>query len=596
MTDPSAIQADSTTTAPPMTDEQMRLFDYQYAKEDIKHIISTWRGEIEDTDSRRNIRNIDLDIEQERNAGTIQQDETFIPVRVIDTNIRREQPPFISYLKQSRRLAIYKNMDNPDDSTEEIEEEFTRGMTYEAWENDFFKLIDGASTHGWDLVEAVFDETKPFHCAVEHIGHDKLYFHKDTINVQFAPKLAREYDVTNEQLKKFVKRFGFDALEVDRLIEARKERRDFSTTKILKVYFRFEGVVYVAWCDKESQCENWLKKPAKLYLGIRHKELQTVNVPQTIIDPLSGMPAMVQVPQQEEVWVDSDIEMYPIFLLSYTESEQSKIFDKKGRVFLDEFKQEAMTAITTAYVNGVVRASQVYASVEADDGVSGSIKQIQNLQGGTILSKPLKFFHQDYPDPSIINALQYLDTANSQETGQVAWAVNNRKDSRKTATEIQAATEQTGLLNSVQLTLFSTFLRSVYGFCWKIVQSQALQDKIKFLQIKEIPQVDPMTGQEILVPLPQPTNDYATIAQNYDIRAAGDVDVIQRAEKLQKMMQMWPMIAPTPLGLKFLEEILKVSFPEEAPRWILFMNQALAAQQQMMAAQPQQQQIPENAS
>jgi hypothetical protein len=152
---------------------------------------------------------------------------------------------------------------------------------------------------------------------------------------------------------------------------------------------------------------------------------------------------------------------------------------------------------------------------------------------------------------------------------------------RKTAKEITAAQQQQSLLNSVQLTLFSTFIRGVYSFAWQIVQSQALQGKIKFLQIQQQqPVPNPMTGQPMMdpttgQPMMQPiwTNDIATIGQTYDIRAAGDVDVIQRQERIAQMKQDWPVISQTPLAIPFLAEMIKLEYPDVGEKWAAVLMQ-----------------------
>ena len=50
------------------------------------------------------------------------------------------------------------------------------------------------------------------------------------------------------------------------------------------------------------------------------------------------------------------------------------------------------------------------------------------------------------------------------------------------------------------------------------------------------PQIDPNTGQPATQEVKQ--NDIELIGKLYDVRAAGDVDVVQRQEKIQQMMQL----------------------------------------------------------
>ena len=182
-----------------------------------------------------------------------------------------------------------------------------------------------------------------------------------------------------------------------------------------------------------------------------------------------------------------------------------------------------------------------------------------------------------YPDFQTINALQYFDTANSQETNQVSFAAMNRQDSRKTAKEMAMAENEQTSLNSVQLTLFSTFIREVYSIVWKIVQSQALrigEDGKPYLNFllkaktrpkvntlfPEQPLIDSATGQVITETYFE--NDFETISKKYEIRAAGDIDVIQRQQKIAQMKQDWPVVANTPLKDRFLADLMKLQYPD----------------------------------
>lgn len=540
-----------------------QLFEFSLAKTRLKQLVDDWQKEINDSKQRRKVRNIDVSPKKLREQGVLKPDETLIPMRVINTNIEREKPPFISFLKQSRRLAIFRCLDNPKQNTEQLEKEFTEGMEYSGWEQPHFKNLDGAQTHGWDSVEVVFDDTKPLHVSLEHIGHDKLFFPKGAVNLQACELLIRCYTLSQIQLRSFIAEFGFDRTQVESLLSKfdSETRRDEVVT-IYKCFFKCESIVYVAWFDLEA-CADWLKTPQKHYIGIRDKQkIQVMKPqPQPIIDPTTGASIgtqMVNAPTVEEQWVDADLHMYPVFLLPYSETEEQELFSHKGRVFFDCHQQEAQTAIASGFVNGLTRAANVYGSVESDpSGSTAAPKQLDTkLEHGAIYDKKIQFWNTNYPDPMCLNALQFFSVQNSNETGQLNFAVANRKDSRKTATEIQTAEQQTQLLSSVQVTLFSTFLRELYGFCWLIVQSQALQEKIQFL----------LTQIEVAIAGMSKTvwvNNIPVIGMRYDVRAAGDVDVVQRAEKLQRMMQFWPIIAATPVANKYLQMMLKVAFPED---------------------------------
>jgi hypothetical protein len=554
-----------------LEEEKKSLFDFPTARQKLEALIKEWAPEIEETESRRAIRNIDVDVDELRENEDIGADETFLTMRVIDTTIKREQPPYINFIRNSRRIASFTDMMDSDNAkTEDLEIQFTRGMTYTGWERPIYKAVDGSQTHGWASAEVVFDRSKPLNTGIEYIPHEKLFFPKDCINIQHAEMIMRVYDLTKTQLKRFVVKFGFNGNEVSTLITQRtdplKVEKNF---KVYKLFFKWDTVVYVAWFSVDASVADWLKAPVKHYVGIRNQVTSTVNVSvQTGVD-VNGMPMMEDVPQQQTDWQDSILEQYPIFLLPYGETECETIFDYKGRVFLDGPSQEAQTSIATAFVNGLTRSSMFYASYDSpDDASSGAPKQIEMaIEPGKIVTKPLKFFNIPYPDPLMLKSLQVFDTIHSQEANQVSFAVNNRQDSRKTATEIDSANKQQGLLTGVNLTLFSTFIREVYSFAWLIVQSQALQDKVVLLPVQN-PEYG--TNPEQAAPY---VNDYQTISGTYDVRAAGDVDVILREQKLQSMMQDWPLVASIPaLAKPFLQDMLRAKYPEDGEKYAKFLD------------------------
>lgn len=583
-----AAQASAPTAAAPTPEDSDKEYrkkavidktmNYMDAYRDAKRLLDQWKTDIQECETRRKTRDVDLDVEQLRQSGDIDEDETLIPVRVIDTNIVREQPPYINYLKNSRRLAIFKSWDKPDQDTALLEEEFTRGMTYEGWEKSYFKCIDGCQTHGWDCVEVVFDETKPYHTGLEHINHDSVIFSKTVDHIQNSPQVLRAYDVTVLQLRSFVDNFGFDVTQVNVLIDKIKDTtKQDDTVRIWKRYTKLDGVVHVAWLSiSEGGCQDFLKKPVPLYLGI---DIENKQEP-----PLTNIENVTSQLPTPPAWKPAPISIYPIFFLPYRETEKPKLTDHKGRVYLDENKQEAQTAVLSGFVNGLTRAARVYGSPAADDGTGSSLKELSDLKlsNSSIVNKPFNFWHPDYPDPMVLSAMKYFDNSNAAETNQVNFAAMNREDSRKTAKEITSSEQQQSLLNSVQLTLFSTFVRGVLGLQWLIVQSQAMQGKIKFLLIKtqvpkmnpvmpQQPMVDPQTGQPVMED--KWVNNMEVIGQTYDVRAAGDVDVIQRQELEMKMQQDWPVMQGTPAATIFLSDLMKLRYPSQGEKYAAAVGQ-----------------------
>src|SRR6266576_1384794 len=98
---------------PDQNEEYQSFFDFTQASIRIKNLIKQWDQEINYTNTRRKMRSIDVDLAQLQKEGLLKQDETFIPIRVIDSTIKREQPSFVSFLTQSRRLAVFSCVDDP---------------------------------------------------------------------------------------------------------------------------------------------------------------------------------------------------------------------------------------------------------------------------------------------------------------------------------------------------------------------------------------------------------------------------------------------------------------------------------------------------
>lgn len=564
-------------------EEQKSLMDFSTAKIYLTTLVSQWRDEEQRTEAQRLTRDIEFNIDQLRETGDIDDDECFIPERIIDSNIQREMPSYINFLKNSRRIATFQDVLDETYDTDRLEQAFTRGMTYKGWTKPHFKVIDGSMTHAWASVEVVFDERYPLHCCVEYIAHEDLIFPMDAKDIQACSCIVRRYRLTPLQLKGFVTNFGFELEQVNSIIEKHKESRDKDRTiNVYKRLCKYNDTVYVSWFSIEGACTDWLKKPMKLYTGIDEKKTVIGNVPQNIPQyDVNGVQTgtvtqMVQMPQEQ--WVAVELKNYPVFILPYRETEKPLIFDLIGRVFLDKDKQEAQTAIITAFVNRMNRSQKVYASPSSDTVNDGRpAKQLANVQwkDGTIWDKPFTFWSMEPPDPGVLKALEYMDVSNSQDIGQTDYAAMNRVDSRKTAREITAAQQAQGLLDSVDLTLYSEFIREIYSFAWLIVRSQALQSKIKFLQVKN-PQLaqNPQVAQSLPTGIVDSAgtyqqeqslyvNDMDMLIRQYDIRAAGDVDVIQKQELVQQMSQDWEVIQQTPIASQFLSDLMRLKYPQD---------------------------------
>lgn len=532
-----------------------RLFDFNLARARLKRLVDEFNANVVPrVENNRSLRKLDIDPSKLRQSNKIKKDETMIGIRTINTNVEREQPAFISFLRNSRRQAVFTCVSDPNQKTDLIEEHYTKGMTYADWETPWYKQLDGTQVHGWDSIEVVFDPSKPLHVGIEHIGHDKLIFPLGALNIQSCEIIIRSYSVSQIELKRFVAEFGFDSVQVEDLLSNRSDERKDQNITIYKKFCKYGGQVWVAWFALEEATRDWLKQPAPLYLGIDEE------VEEAFIDPLTrqemSAPALKPAP----------IADFPVFLLRYRLTEEQEIKESIGRAFLDLPKQEALTALWSSYVNGATRASNIYGSPKGTSASGAGPKQLElAIEHGKFYSEPVEFWNTPYPDESLLRAAQALDVHNSQEVGQLTFAVQNKKGSRTTAKEISSAEEQNSLMNSVQLTLFSTHIRQVHSFIWPIVQSRAIRGEIQFLNTIENVVIDPVSGQEII----SRSNDVEAIAKVYDIRAAGDVDVIQRAEKLEKMREFLPSIQAIggQLFAMFFTDMLKIAFPDDGEKY-----------------------------
>lgn len=521
-------------------------YSFEKLKGKVSRISKSWKDEKSLSDERRELRYLNVNCEEERRTGRFKPHEIYIPIRIIDDNIRKEAPQYISYLTSSRNAAIFKPRDTRNFpqglSIQELENGFTRMVRYNGWEIPFFKGLDGTQLHGWSAVEVVFDSDKPGHFAIEDIAHENLWFSIDLENSQKAPFLVRNCKVTKEELLKFK---DVDKDEVEQLFKDmdKEEGNLYATQEVQKTFYRNEedGLIYVCWLKYDTG-KAFIRAPKPLWLG----KMFIVNDSLTgqAVMGLSGKPTMAKIYETQ----------YPIEIHPYIISENGRITSVKGRAFFDEYVQEASSSLVSSIVNAWHLASQVMASPSNPVSGGGVEETDVIIRTGKIYSEPLDFFHMPYPDSGGMNIVEGLITRNQVETTNVNFAVNNREDSRKTAKEIQAAQSQASLLSGVQVVLYSIFLRNVFTRCWAIAKSQLEQGLIA----------------DVYIP-----PEY--MAFEYDLYAAGDTEVLQRDEQLAKLQQAWPVFSTTPAAPIILRAIVDLAFPmlaEEINRALMSANPA----------------------
>ena len=59
----------------------------------------------------------------------------------------------------------------------------------------------------------------------------------------------------------------------------------------------------------------------------------------------------------------------------------------------------------------------------------------------------------------------------------------------------------------------------------------------------------------------------------YYVLAAGDTEVIKKAEKVNALQMFYPVVANTPVGPAILKKLLELQFPDEAPAWVKLLEQ-----------------------
>lgn len=509
--------------------------EFDDTKQRINGLRSVWNLEEAETERRRQLRMMKVDLQKERDKGMIAKDDVYIPVRVIHDNITKEAPQFASYLTSSRNTVVFKpvrpvmDMTGSELSVERLEQGFTKLCRYPGWEIPHFRCVDGSQHHGWDYLEVTFDEEKPGHFAVEHVMHERLWFPEDTESLQDASLLVRVYHLEKKQMYKMFP--GPESKEqIDKIFYDRdtKTQVNQSLGILYKVYYRREdGIVYTCWLNAE-RCDWFVREPMPLYRGRKHITKDTFSGITISEDPIFET-------------------RYPIHLLPYMVTEDNRLIKSKGRAFLDEYVQEAASSLISSIVNAYHRAITPCASVEGDQ-LGSELKQLDvKIEPGKIMSKKLSFWAPPYPDAAGLQMVNALLTQNKQEAGQTSFATLNRDQpgDRKTAKEITSSEQQQQMLSTVQVTLYSVFLKDVYTDCWLIASSRMEQGRLTECDI-----------------------DPTYLQTKYNIYAAGDTEVIQRDETVNKLMMIWPIISQTPAAMKVLVDLLTLIFPSRATEYV----------------------------
>jgi hypothetical protein len=522
---------------------QKNLLDLNTANGLFSQYISS-HGAVEATTvTNRRLRSNKADVEQMRSAGLLQENQTFIGVRLINQNINQALPPLLSYLKQSPRMATFVPGDNS-----YLDQEFTRVLQYPGWEIPYIEVLDGAELNGIGYMMVKADNTKLGGVSMETIPFNEIVYDRRLKSLQDSPAILIKHVITAVSFYHWDSFENFDKnSDAYKAIAKRLLSEEVNVIGddlvIYETFVKVNGFVYRGWYYKDSR--QWLKQPLPFSNGIEE------SVPEINIDPM----AMTS----EPTYLNKPVHLtyYPIAVKRSEIKENRKHDEAEGRAVEDYHKQEAATTLMTAAVNGCTQAANTMWSPDGAnlDGVAPAQLQYK-IKNNAIWKTPMKAFTSPWPDPMIFKGIEAITQQNAMENNQVAWAVNNRKDSRKTATEIEAAQQQQGMLTGTSALVFSIFLRDVLTMTWPIVQSDAKKGSIKFL-----------------IEVSDPAEKEAILSKQYEVKPAGDIDFVEKQQRITNIQQDLPMFQGTPIGQEMMKEYVRLRYPEKYDQWSKILSQ-----------------------
>lgn len=517
-------------------------FDFQKESEVFRALLDDFNEEVNAVKVRRELRANRKNVDQLRREGKLLPDETIIPDRTIEQNCQAEIVPYISFTETPEEVLSFSDPANPGFDFYQHSRWITSLLRDESWQEPWQKMQDCMITHGAGFFEVIFDPAAPSRSAFEYVRRDHFIIPRDTKDIQACHRLARKYEITKHQLRILAADFQFDETVVRKIEEHYKTKNDFIS--IYKYILRDENnYVYNAWLAEHSlSADRWLRPPQAHFMSDFSVDQfnQPVPSPTTII---------------------------PFFAFPYRTQEDESILFVQGQAALSVHVQEAMQGLLSATVNASTRAAGLYGAVEPGPGEGPQNKELYPLKSGFVHHGKLTFHVLPWPNPVALSVAQYLGVKNASQLGQTDFAAQTRQDTAKRATEIVAAKEEADKLKTARLALFSTKCLAAYKVRFNIILNQ-----LKIGSILPPPNLDPS-------PLFSPTLQLAM---------AADIQVVKREQRKQKLVDFWPIVAPTPLAPVYFEAMLQTVFPDEFPIWKEAMLQNQQAAQNnplpMMAA------------
>ena len=487
--------------------------------------------------TNRKLRKNNANVETLQAQGKLGPNETFIGVKLIDQNIKTALPPLLSYLKQSPRLATFSPGNNG-----YLDAEFTRVMQPPGWEVPYIEVLDGAELNGLAYMQVRNDPLALGSVSLKCIPFDEIIYDRRLKSIQDSPIVLIKHVVTSvsfydwDSFENFDKESDAYKTLARQLLSNNISEIISDNLTIFETYVKVSGLVYRGWYYKSAK--QWLKAPLPFSNGVEESVPQVSEAPEDVM----ATPTLVRQP--------AHLTYYPIVVKSISITEDTRHIEIEGAAADDYNKQEAVTNLMTAAVNGCKQASVTMWSPDGQNVDGAAPKQIAfTIAKNAIWQTPMKAFTAPWPDPMIFKGIEGLIQQNATENNQVAWAVNNRKDTRKTAEEIKAASSQQNLLTGTSALVFSIFLRDLFTMTWPIVQSAALAGRIQFL-----PNMKPDEKEEAL-------------KKQYEVKPAGDIDFAERENRINMLLQDLPMFQGTPVGKLIMAEYIRLRYPDKAAEW-----------------------------
>ena len=477
-------------------------------------------------------------MDEARQLELVEGNETFIGRRIIAENINRELPTFIQYLQQSYRHVSAAGPGIPIEALNAIEAEYTAGHRTTGWLTPELQAASASALHGRGYLMVVPDpENEILQTRVEYVATEDVICPLNLREFQNAPMIAVRYliPMTTFELWATEKKWKKDTVNGIK----KQEAPDRAVTKQVPVYLvmlRFNGVIHHFWYTDSPAQEILSEEILPLFTGHMGKDQTALPSP-----------------------------VYPLFPLYYQITENPVLLERKGRARLDMHDQEAATMGWTAFINGNLRASEIYIALD-EPAMTENPEVVQTsecIKPGVVSKRKLTFYSPKAPEAGALVALQALRTENASGAGQVDFAAQNRQDSRKTATELQAASEQAQRHQTVPLTMFALGYSDLLAYRFGVVQTNVASGaNLKFLESRP---------------------EIRQILDKVEVRPAGDIDFVQRNEKLTKLTSYFPLYQNTAVGPVFLQKILELAFPDDyAQMGPLLQDQSRAVGQMML--------------